>query len=637
MRHSKLLHRAFVVFSFSLCSIAALFSNSLSWGGEALAIQSPEAQALQTAANVQDAAESTSRANALKRVTYDIEYMSSDAMGGRKPGTPGIKLCEDFLVAEYKKIGLKPLENGTYLQEFGVGGTRIVLEDKTELTLTGPNGAELKLELGKDYQQLTARRGFDLDAELVFVGYGIKADEHNYNEYANVDVEGKIVVLIRMEPQVDDPDSVFDGEETSRHSSGRGKITAARNARAAGIIMVNDQKMSNEERDELIQSDRFASTSLPFAHIKRSVFNEILQASPLISPLGKSLDNLNAIENLIDENLEPLSQPVDGWSASFKSDFERKQILTNNVIGIIEGEGPNADETIIIGGHYDHLGMGGGASSRAAGRIEIHNGADDNATGTAAILELARRFKQRNEKPGRRLVFICFSGEEMGLLGASHYVQNPIYPIEKTAVMINFDMIGWLRDEQLTLYNWNTSPQFNAIFDSANEGFGFELVKPTNRFGGSDHLPFNAAGVPNMFIHTGTNPVYHTPEDDFEAINCEGALRVIDYSERVVDRLASLEKRPSFGTPRPFRLGVMIDRDEDDGQVKIVGVTSGSVAERSGIQKGDIVLEVDGTKLAKRRDLTKIVRRDRGKTVQLKIKRGDAELVLEVVLKSSDE
>lgn len=572
---------------------------------------------------------------ALKQVTFDIKYLSSDEMAGRQPGTPGIKLAEDYIIAEYEKAGLKPLENGTYMQEFEVGKSRTVKPNETSLVLTGPNDTEVILKDGVDYRQLTGRKDFDLNSELVFVGYGISADEHNFMEYADVDVKDKVVVLIRREPQAEDPDSVFNGDKTSRHSYARSKITAARRAGAAGILLVNDGvTATDDERDALLTSDQFGSTSLPFAQIKRRVFNEILDQSPLISPQGMKLNDLAEVEDLIDSNLEPLSQVISDWTVSFQAAFDENAIVTSNIIGVVEGEGPNAEETIVIGAHYDHLGDGA-YGSRAGGRREIHNGADDNATGTAAVIELARRFSSRDKKPGRRLVFICFTAEEMGLLGAYHYVKEPIYPLENTAAMINFDMIGWLRDDKLTLYGWNSSPQLNQVFDAANAGIDLDLNKPSAGFGGSDHLPFNEQKIPNTFIHTGINAVYHTPEDDFEAINCEGALRVIDYSENVVEELANLESKPKYGTPRVFRLGVMLD-DEND-VVTIEGVTSNSVAELAGLKTGDVILEVDGEKLTKRRQMTRIIRRDKGKTIQMKLKRDDAEILLNVELKDNDD
>lgn len=621
MRHTKFFRRAFTISSLSFFSMALLM---------VVTVTAQDAPAQSADASEQET--SSIDEEALKQITFDIKYMSSDEMGGRQPGTPGIKLCEDFIVAEYKKAGLKPLPNGTYFQELEVGSTRTIDKSATALTFKGPNDAEIKLELGKDFQQLIGRRSFDLSTDLVFVGYGISADEHNYDDYNGIDVEGKIVVLVRSEPQSDNPNSVFDGQDSSRHAAGSRKVTAARRAKAAGILMVNDSENATDA-DELIQADRFRTTSLPFAQIKRSVLDEILKSSPLTTPTGKKLDNVKAIEEQIDSNLEPISQSIEGWTADFKSSFNLEKTKTNNIIGIIEGEGPNADETIVIGGHYDHLGMGA-YGSRAPGRKEIHNGADDNATGTAAVIELARRFNARDKKPGRRLVFICFTAEEMGLLGAVYYCENPIYPLDKTAAMINFDMIGWLRNNKLTLYNWNSSSQLDPIFESANEEFGFDLNKPARAFAGSDHLPFHQRKVPNVFIHTGQTAVYHTPEDDFETLDCKGALKVIDYSEKIVDGLASMESMPTFGTPKPFRLGVMLDDDNDI--VTVEGVTEGSVAEKAGLQKGDIILELNGEGLTKRRELSRVIRRDAGKTVKFKLKRGDTEMTLNVKLKKEE-
>ena len=616
-------------------SIGIVADSQLSFADETSAIKKtdpPNPTAPQQADEAEAEAEAEKQAS-LKQITYDIKYLSSDEMGGRRPGTPGIELAVDYIVQEYKKAGLKPLEDGTYLQEMEVGRQRVMDKEKTKLVFNGANDSELKLELGKNFQQLTARESFDLESELVFVGYGISAfEDHNYDDYADIDVEDKIVVLIRREPQANDESSVFDGARTSRHASGRAKVTAARRAGAAGVIMVNDgATATDDELDELIASDRFGTLSIPFAQIKRSVFNELLKTSPLTSPAGKTLDTLKKIEDLIDKKLEPISQPIVDCTAQFESVFHINKVKTSNIIGIIEGEGPNADETIVIGAHYDHLGDGAYGSRDPQGRREIHNGADDNATGTVAVIELARRINKRDKKPGRRLVFICFTAEEMGLLGAFHYVNDPIYPLEKTAAMINFDMIGWLRENRLTLYNGKTSPQFGPIFEEANSGFGFELKIATG--GGSDQIPFNQKEIPNMFIHTGQNAVYHTPEDDFEAINCEGALKVIDFSERVVNSLASLEKMPTYGTPRPPRLGVMID--DADGTVIIEGVTSGSIAEKAGLKEGDIILEVDGVAITKRRQINVVVRRDAGKTVKMKLKRDDTEILLNVELKKA--
>ena len=219
------------------------------------------------------------------------------------------------------------------------------------------------------------------------------------------------------------------------------------------------------------------------------------------------------------------------------------------------------------------------------------------------------------------MVFICFTGEEMGLLGASHYVENPLFDLKDTIAMINFDMIGWLRDERLTLYNWDTSPQLSPLLEAANKGVGLSLYRPDRSFGGSDHLPFNSIRIPNTFIHTGTNDVYHTPEDDFELINCKGALQVIDYSENYVRQLANIPIRPKFGQPGPFRFGVRLE--EQDDQVVVIGISEGSVAASAGVQKGDVIVEFGDEAVTKRRQVSRLIRKLKGKEVNVKLMRDE--------------
>lgn len=571
--------------------------------------------------------------DALERVTYDIKYMASDEMGGRKPGTPGIKLCEDFIVGEYKKAGLKPLADGSYFQELEVAGPRKMDKESTSLTLTGPKGQKIEMLLGNNYQMLTsAVDAVDAEAEIVFVGYGISAEEHNYDDYANIDVEGKIVVLMRMEPQQANVDSVFNGDKNTKYSSGRLKAAVARENGAEAVLFINDYVTApGAEQDELIDATRFGRTLAPVVHVKRAVIDGILKDSPLVAPTGEKLASLKAVEKLIDSNLEAISQPVRGWSASLTTKFSQSKVKTNNIVGVVEGEGPNANETVVIGGHYDHLGLGG-FGSNAPGRKEIHNGADDNATGTAAVIELARRFAKSDKKPGRRLVFVCFTAEEMGLIGANYYVENPIFELENTVAMINFDMIGWLREDRLTLYNWNTSADFAPLFDIANKGIELDLFKPERGFGGSDHLPFNTRRVPNTFIHSGTNDVYHTPEDDFELINCEGALKVIDYSEKFVNEIASMEKRPKYGKPQPFRFGVRIEEDSEHETVTVRGVTRNSIARKAGVKAGDVIVEFAGEEISKRRQVNLLIKKFKGEDVTIKVKRSGEIVEMKVKL-----
>ena len=582
----------------------------------------------------------TADPEALKRVSHDIEYMASDELGGRKPGTPGIQMCQDFIVAEFKKAGVQPLDDGTYLQAVEVSGPRKIAKAASALELTGPDEQSVVLQLGENYQQLsTVRNKTEVSGDLVFAGYGISAEEHLYDDFKDVDLKGKVLVLLRMEPQQQDANSVFNGDKNTAHASGRRKAKLARDSGAVAVLIVNDGvTASDEDSDELVDTNRFGKTLCPVAHVKRSVIDGILKQKPLIAPTGEKLNSLKAAEALIDSNLEAITQPIRGWSAKLSAKFNKSSVITNNIIGVVEGEGPHANETVVIGAHYDHLGMGG-FGAKNPNLKAIHNGADDNATGTAAVIELARRFAESDEKPGRRLVFICFTAEEMGLIGAYHYVENPLFALEDTVAMVNFDMIGWLRDEELTLYNWNTAPEFSSLFDKANAEFGLSFVKPARGSGGSDHIAFNSVKIPNTFIHTGLNDVYHTPEDDFELINCEGALKVIDYSEKFVHELAAMDKRPTFGRPtrvRPsqFRLGVRLV-DEDD-QVIVIRVSDGSVASAAGIREGDQIVEFAGEKVTKRREVSRSINKLKGQKVDVKLLRDGKKIELNIELKNPD-
>ena len=400
-----------------------------------------------------------------QRLDHDIKYLASDEMEGREPGTKGIELAATYMIDTWKQYGVAPGgDNGTYRQDFEVNMGTIADRETTTLAFSG-NGLDMKAVMGDHFQPMMVGGNGSLeDAELVFVGYGITATDDNYNDFAGVDCNGKIVVAIRMEPQQKDPKSVFAGTEPSRHASITRKLQLAMEAGAAGFILVNDGVRA-ENSDELAQPSQFGrpEENIPFFHMKRDAFDSILDKAAVNAPTGEALKSLADIEARIDATLEPISQVIGGVTVDAVTNFTRESVTTSNVIGVIEGEGPNADEVIIIGGHYDHLGYGG-YGSNAPGRREIHNGADDNATGTAGLVELARRFAMDDKKPARKLVFIAFSGEERGLLGSAYYVENPIYKLEDIVTMINYDMIGRLREDKLTIFGSGTGTTFDKIF-----------------------------------------------------------------------------------------------------------------------------------------------------------------------------
>lgn len=591
---------------------------------------------------------------AITQVGLDIQYLASDELKGRQPGTPEMKLAEDYIVRSYQTAGLIPGgAGGSYLQPFDIVNRRMAQKinpDTTYLKFITPDKATLPIAVGDQFVPMAYDQTYRMtDLPVVFVGYGIDAQrEHYYNDFRDIDVEGKAVVLIRGEPQQGDPNSVFDGPNTSRYSYLQTKVDAAVAAKAAAIIMVNDagRASENDDADTLASTSQFGrvTKSIPFVHLKRDVMNQILAVSPVFTPTGTPLRTLQEVEAEIDATLQPLTQTLPDWRVNLAAEFVEEKTSTSNIIGIIEGRGPLAKETVVVGAHYDHLGMGQyGSRSRDAGKA-IHNGADDNATGTAAVMELARRLNQKAvDDPRdsvRRIVFVCFSAEELGLLGAKHYVENPAVPISQTVAMVNFDMIGYLREDSLLMYGWDSATAFETLINQSNEDVGLTLVKPPTRFAGSDHMAFNSQKVPNIFLHTGLTGVYHTPDDDFEAINVPGVVKVIDLAEGFIDRLATVETTPEYVTAdRPqqgVKLGIMIELDDNSGRLSIVKVVDDSIAQAAGMKPGDQIISFNGkTNINSPRRLAREIKRGTGSIVDVILDRQGEAVILKADLKSS--
>lgn len=585
----------------------------------------------------------------VQRVADDIRFFASDEVEGRGVETKGIELAAERILAEYRKFGLRPaMPDGSYRQSFPVnlGGSEIKTD--TAVRLSGPQNANVSLALNDEFQPL--RRGVNGAASggIVFVGYGIQSKEDKYDDYANVDVAGKIAIIIRREPQQGVADGAFDGTETSRHAYIDTKLKLAVDNKAAGVIFVNDPfTATSPAKDELSTPGGFGTdeAGIPFCHVKQSVIDRLLQKQPLTvnaSGATTELTSLKGITDYIDKTLQPVSQELKGWNAELTTRFDIKSVTAHNLIGVLDGEGPLAKEVIVVGGHYDHLGFGG-YGSRAKNRTgEIHNGADDNASGTAATLEMIRRMAS-GRKPQRTIVFVCFSGEERGLLGSNYYCRNPVFPLEKTVAMLNFDMIGTLRNNRVEVNGVGTAEEFAAIVDVADDASPLTTKRAESPFAGSDHLPFYRKDIPVMFFFTGVTSRYHTPDDDFETINVDGVASIVDLSETVLRNIDQLPQRPTFQkvgrtTPRrPAFLGVMpnFGADADETGIPIRGVSPGSPASDAGFQTGDIIVGADSTTINSYGDLIKFLRDSKaGQRVEFRIKRGNDAVNLQVILGS---
>ena len=291
--------------------------------------------------------------------------------------------------------------------------------------------------------------------------------------------------------------------------------------------------------------------------------------------------------------------------------MEQGTLPLKNVVGVLEGSGDLASETVVIGAHYDHLGYGGGGSLAGTKKMAIHHGADDNGSGTTSILELARRFADRKNRSGRRLVFMTFSGEELGLLGSAHYCKNPLFPLAGTVAMVNLDMVGRLtsnpetKKEKLLIEGSGTAKTFDALLNRLNEKYDFQMSKKASGFGPSDHASFYSKEIPVIFYWTGLHSDYHRPSDTSDKINIRGMAKIVDLAEETIDYLAQVAERPQYvkvgnpmgmgiGTGAGPTLGVQPDYSDEMEGLLITAVTDGRPAAKAGLKGNDRIVELDG-------------------------------------------
>jgi hypothetical protein len=541
---------------------------------------------------------------AAARMRKDIFFLASDACEGRGVTTQGINRAAEYIAGEFQKAGLKPgVPEGSYFQPFTMsGGAR--LESPNRLVLHGPLGQEIELKLGEHFSVLGLSGAGRVTAPVVFAGYGATAKEQGYDDYQGMDVAGKVVIVLRKTPRPDNPHTPFDGRSSVYHAALTTKTDNAERHQAAAVLFVSDRDTA-KAGDPLMEFSYTAfgpAAKLPAVQVRRQLVDDLLQSS-----LGEGLDS---VERAIDRQLKPHSALLTGWTASLEVNVRRVTTPVKNVVGVLEGSGPLADQTVVLGAHYDHLGYGGFGSLAPKAKGKIHYGADDNGSGTTALLELARRFGQRPNREGRRLVFIAFSGEESGLLGSEHYCKEPLFPLADTVAMINMDMVGRLRPDKethkdkLIVYGTGTAKTFEKLIDGLNAHHGFQLQKIATGMGPSDQQSFYVKNIPVLFFFTGDHADYHRPTDTADKINLVGMGRVTDFVEELADRLRNDPKRPEFvrvkgeasgrmrmGGPR---LGIMPSYGDDQEGVLLSGVSPGTPAAKADLKEGDRIVELAG-------------------------------------------
>ncbi|HJZ58746.1 MAG TPA: M28 family peptidase [Gemmataceae bacterium] len=592
--------------------------------------------------------------DAIERMRKDIFFLAGPECEGRGVETRGIEKAADYLADAFRQAGLKPAgQGGSYFQPFPMTAFPERTGPST-LAFAGPNGQGFTPTENEDFRPTGYSTGGKLSAALVFVGHGITASNLKYDDYAGLDVKGKWVILIRRTPRPGvERDGRFDTSvpagEASPYNALRLKLDAAVEHKAAGILLVSDPVTAGDT-DPLIAFDTHRyedmTARLPVLHLTRAAASRLLQGG-----LGKTLAQLEAE---IDKDLQPHSAELAGWTASADVGVTRRELTVKNVVGYLEGSGPLADETVVIGAHYDHLGYGSGPLSRGgqADQGKIHFGADDNASGTTALLELARRFAAMKDRRGRRLVFIAFSGEERGLFGSKFYCEHPLFPLAKTAAMVNLDMVGRLRPGpgdwlgittrlQLHVYGTGTGDTFDRMVDSTEARYGLKVKKIPAGTGPSDHDSFYRKRVPVLFLFTDYHADYHRPTDTPDRIDLPGMLVVVNLTEDMVLDLSTTIDRPRYAEvaeePHPrmapgVRLGVRPDYTYQGGDgMRIEGVTQGGPAEKGGLKDGDVIVDIGGVPVRSVNGyMSALVGKKPGEAIEVTVLRGGKKVMLKV-------
>ncbi|QIA08456.1 M28 family peptidase [Draconibacterium halophilum] len=567
-----------------------------------------------------------------KEITLDdirenINYLASDSLKGRKSGEQGDLLAAQYIVEKFEAAGLELLFDDGF-QEFELV-TSAEIADGNQLQVN-----DNSYEVEEDFLPYAFSANTTVEAEVVFAGFGLEVDRDSlqWNDFEGIDVSGKWILVLQGDPDLDNPNSPY-----LEFSSERAKALKASDKNAAGIIFVAGTKFSEEDELSSLFFDKNNSRfSIPVIQVTREVANEILKSK------GQTIKKLETemLEQNAGLNLE-LSSTV-----KTTVNVELKETTTRNVAALLPGTDETLkDEYVVLGAHYDHLGMGGpGSGSRAIDTVAIHNGADDNASGVSTVIQLAE--KLAGDKSNKRsVIFVAFGAEEMGLLGSKSFTANPPVKTDKMVGMFNFDMIGRLDEESqsLSIGGSKTSKETEQLLNDLNPGF--QLALSGEGIGPSDHASFYLQDIPVFFISTGAHPDYHTPQDDAELINFEGAQKVMDYSAALVDDVVTRAKKLTFqeagskfqrsrGGRFKVTLGVMPDfAGVEKRGMRVDAVSKGKPAHAAGMKNGDIIIAINGKKVGNIYEyMDRLQKLEAGETISVDVLRDGKPTVLIVQL-----
>ena len=608
---------------------------------------------LLTAVSVAVFAQQPNATPSVSRLQQIISFLASDAAGAND--------AAHYIAGEFSLTGLRPGMQmarpgrtrgeirARYLQPFPYVAD-VALGRENLLAISPDPGPPSKL--GEDWMPLGfSSNALIKEAQVIFAGYGISSAELKYDDYAGANAKDRVAIVFAGTPDGDNPHGQF-----GQAGQVRFKAAAARAAGARALLIITSEEKLKEDRLSRLSYDNAGEAGIPVVLISRQLaakfFNmhDTATLSRMQAEISKWVLGGGPAANC--------KEPC-GVTHNFKSpiavllnigiDLIRRESPSFNVIGMLPGSDPKLkDEAIVIGAHYDHLGRGG-EGSLAPREGDIHHGADDNASGVAGLLELARLLSSQNPKPRRTIVFIAFSGEEEGLIGSNYYVKHPVMPLANTVAMINMDMIGRLKDRKLiiggigTASEWRNAIQTNlfprnavaklnlpapsangtskspslpmpAQLDTDPSEANFNLTLNEDGYGPSDHSSFYAKQIPVLFFWTGTHDDYHKPSDTADKINYEGEVRIISFVANIVRDIDKSDKRPTYtvaksesqGRSTGFRvyLGTIPNYADSTDGLKLDGVRDDSPAAKAGLRAGDKIVKMAGREVKNVYDYT---------------------------------
>ncbi len=559
-----------------------------------------------------------------------VYFLASDSLQGRKSGTSGGLLAATYIRDQFRSYGLElPGEEGFQYFEIMTDakmGTANVLEFDT---FTGAPGT--------DFIPFSFSGTGSLTAPVSFAGYGFdfSTDSLSWNDYADIDVNNQWVMILLGDPETDNPGSPF-----APHGDTWDKIMKAKDHGATGIFFITPVKMDKNDMLTGLQLERStARAGIPVIHLSRKT------ADRMLFQQGKTVAEL---ETRLNEDRRSSSFHIP-LEVSATVDIRYQKARTQNVVSVLKGSDPVLNqEYVVVGAHYDHLGMGGpGSNSRTPDTVAVHNGADDNASGVAGLLELAEELSLNRDNIRRSILFVAFDAEETGLLGSKYFVERSGDRIDNVDAMINVDMIGRFYPEEkpLLVSGTGTSAESETILNEVAAGLDFRLTYSPEGFGASDHSSFYAKDIPVFFITSGAHDDYHTPMDDADRIHYEGLQKVVAFVCDLVTVIADRESDLTFqeaGPKEPPRsgrgfkvtLGILPDfASTDNTGLRVDAVRKGGPADQGGMEKGDRIVALNGKTVTNIYDyMARLKELETGQVAAVEVIRDGIKLVLLIQL-----